>query len=142
MSEQRKRTIVRPVRLTPEEDKAISEAARFHGVTVSALFRDAALSITVDPAQAKKEAKQKGAEVVFVNASRVNSAHITGTAQIVNELRRLGGLQKKVHNDTDGIYSKETAGILVGIKDAIAALGSGNFQGFSDAVERLSRGTV
>lgn len=114
-SEQRKRTIVRPVRLTKEEDEVIKAKARDGGLTVSGFLRAAALG------------------------RKVRS---TIDAQVINELRRLGGLQKKIHNDTGGSYSKETAGILLGIKAAIAALGSGKFQDFSDAVERLDRGDL
>ncbi|TDQ37766.1 plasmid mobilization protein MobA [Tepidicella xavieri] len=105
-SEQRKRTIVRPVRLTKEEDEVIQAKARDGGMTVSGFLRAAALG------------------------RKVRS---TIDAQVINELRRLGGLQKKIHNDTGGSYSKETADILRAIKDAIERLGRGDLQGDGQA---------
>jgi len=44
-------------------------------------------------------------------------------AQIINELRRLGGLVKHIHNQTDGVNSKETAAVLVELVDAIKRVG-------------------
>ncbi len=37
-------------------------------------------------------------------------------AVMLKELRRLGGLVKHVHNDSQGVYSKETAGALMALK--------------------------
>jgi hypothetical protein len=42
---------------------------------------------------------------------------------ILNELRRLGGLQKHLFNEGRGMLSKEYAGILVEIRAAIARIG-------------------
>lgn len=53
------------------------------------------------------------------------------SAQIINELRRLGGLQKKIHNDTGGAYSGKTAEILMDIKLAIERIARGDLQGDS-----------
>lgn len=41
---------------------------------------------------------------------------------ILNELRRLGGLQKHLFNQGGGVLSKEYAAILVEIRQAIARL--------------------
>jgi hypothetical protein len=40
----------------------------------------------------------------------------TADAVMLKELRRLGGLLKHVHNDSQGVYSKETAGALMALK--------------------------
>jgi hypothetical protein len=42
---------------------------------------------------------------------------------ILNELRRLGGLQKHLFNEGGGVLSKEYAAILVKIREAIARIG-------------------
>jgi len=42
---------------------------------------------------------------------------------ILNELRRLGGLQKHLFNEGSGVLSKEYAAILVKIREAIARIG-------------------
>ena len=44
-------------------------------------------------------------------------------AHILNELRRLGGLQKHLFNEGGGTLSKEYAAILVEIREAIARIG-------------------
>lgn len=44
-------------------------------------------------------------------------------AHILNELRRLGGLQKHLFNDGGGMLSKEYAAILVELREAIARIG-------------------
>ncbi len=98
MSEQRKKTVALAVRLEPGEAEAIREKAKDAGVTVSEFLRAAALG-------------RKTRSVVEEG--------------MINELRRLGGLQKMIHNDTGGTYSKETAAILKEIKDAIRRLARG-----------------
>ena len=40
----------------------------------------------------------------------------------IRELRRIGGLLKHIHNQSDGVYSKETAQALVEIKAYIEHL--------------------
>lgn len=45
---------------------------------------------------------------------------------IVKELRRLGGLFKHVHNESGGLYSKETAELLKIIKHQIEVLSDGS----------------
>lgn len=42
---------------------------------------------------------------------------------ILNELRRLGGLQKHLFNEGGGLLSKEYAAILVEIREAITRIG-------------------
>ncbi|CAJ7143410.1 ribbon-helix-helix, copG family protein [Burkholderia pseudomallei] len=44
-------------------------------------------------------------------------------AHILNELRRLGGLQKHLFNEGGGVLSREYAAILVEIREAIARIG-------------------
>jgi hypothetical protein len=43
-------------------------------------------------------------------------------ATTIRELRRLGGLLKKVHSDSGGAYSRQTAAALVALQAAIARL--------------------
>lgn len=43
---------------------------------------------------------------------------------ILNELRRLGGLQKHLYNESGGRHSNELAEILVELKQAIIRIGS------------------
>ena len=96
-SEQRKRTVNLKVRCLPEEADEIKDKALDSGVSVSEFLRCAAL-------------KRK-------TRSTIDS-------QIINELRRLGGLQKHLFTEAGGhegggYLSKEYADILVAIKAAI-----------------------
>jgi hypothetical protein len=43
-------------------------------------------------------------------------------AIMLKELRRIGGLLKHIHNQSDGIYSKDTAAALVALKEYIGKL--------------------
>ena len=43
-------------------------------------------------------------------------------AVMLKELRRLGGLLKHIHNDSGGVYNKETAGALIALKAYIERL--------------------
>ncbi|BBQ28318.1 hypothetical protein WP2W18C05_P30130 (plasmid) [Aeromonas sp. WP2-W18-CRE-05] len=43
-------------------------------------------------------------------------------AVMLKELRRIGGLLKHIHNESGGIYSKETAGALLAVKAYIERL--------------------
>jgi hypothetical protein len=43
-------------------------------------------------------------------------------AIMIKELRRLGGLVKHVHNESNGVNSKETAEVLVALKAYIESL--------------------
>lgn len=96
-SENRKRTVNLKLRCLPEESDQIKEKAIDSGVSISEFLRCAAL-------------KRK-------TRSTIDS-------QIINELRRLGGLQKHLFTEggghpAGGHLSKEYAEILVEIKGAI-----------------------
>jgi hypothetical protein len=43
-------------------------------------------------------------------------------AVMLKELRRIGGLLKHIHNESGGVYSKDTAGALVALKAYIGEL--------------------
>lgn len=107
MSDQRRKTVALAVRLDPQEADAIREKARDSGVTVSEFLRAAALG------------------------RKTRHSTNMDSAQIINELRRHGGLQKKIHNDTGGAYSGKTAEILMDIKLAIERIARGDLQGDS-----------
>ena len=47
-------------------------------------------------------------------------------AKTIRELRRLGGLLKKVHLDSGGAYRTETAAALADLRAAIARLAAGD----------------
>ena len=94
-SDSRKRTTALAVRLTPEEANAIKEKARDAGVPVSEFLRAAALG---------------------------RKTRNTIDSQVINELRRLGGLQKHLFNESDGQHSKEFSAVLVEIKNAITRI--------------------
>ena len=47
-------------------------------------------------------------------------------AMTISELKRLGGLLKKVHLDSGGAYSAETAAALADLRVAIARLAAGD----------------
>lgn len=94
-SETRKRTVALAVRLTPEEATAIKTKARDSGVPVSEFLRAAALG---------------------------RKTRSTLDSQFINELRRLGGLQKHLFNESGGQHSREFAAILVEIKNAVAQI--------------------
>jgi hypothetical protein len=86
------------VRVSPEEKDEIRAIAESAGMPVAELVRLRAL----------------GRPVV---------AHTDATT--VRELRRLGGLLKKVHVDSAGAYSAATAAALAALHSAIVALESG-----------------
>ncbi len=46
-------------------------------------------------------------------------------ASTIRELRRLGGLLKKIHLDSGGAYRQQTADTLTALRNAISALSSG-----------------
>ena len=84
------------IRFTPDEKAQAEAFAKEGGLTLSEYIRRRALGL---PVQSKAD------------------------AQMINELRRLGGLVKHIHNQTDGVNSKETAGVLVSITEAIKRIG-------------------
>ena len=45
-------------------------------------------------------------------------------AEAINLLSKTGGLLKKVHNDSGGVYSEKTAAILSDIRDVIRKIGN------------------
>ncbi len=94
-SDSRKRTLALAVRVTPEEADAIREKARDAGATVSEFLRACALG---------------------------RKTRNTVDSQVINELRKLGGLQKHLFNESGGQHSREFAAILVEIKKAVARI--------------------
>jgi hypothetical protein len=85
------------VRLTREEKGKLAEDAYLAGLSMSALVR----------------ARYFGRPI------------IANTDQImVRELRRIGGLLKHIHNESNGIYSKETAQILTELNAFISSIGA------------------
>ena len=101
-SENRKRVVNLKVRCLPEEADTIRDKALDSGVSVSEFLRCAALG---------------------------RKTRSTIDSQIINELRRLGGLQKHLFTEAGGHegcgqLSKEYADILVAIKEAIMRIES------------------
>ncbi|OMZ17918.1 hypothetical protein AQ857_26485 [Burkholderia pseudomallei] len=96
-SEQRQRTgMLPPIRCYEKEEAVVRERARDCGMSVGQFVLAAALG-------------------------RRTRTKIE--AHILNELRRLGGLQKHLFNEGGGMLSKEYAAILVEIREAIARIG-------------------
>ncbi|MBU2714528.1 plasmid mobilization protein MobA, partial [Zooshikella harenae] len=97
-SENRKKTKIIMVRVTEDEKEALEEKASDTGVSVPEFLRRAGLG-----------RKTK---------SKVES-------QIINELNRLGGLQKHlfIEGGKGRLWSKEYAEILKAIKEAIGRVG-------------------
>jgi hypothetical protein len=87
------------VRVGPAEKAQLREIAAAAGIAVADLVRRRAL----------------GRRVV----ARTD-------ATTIRELRRLGGLLKKVHLDSRGAYSRETAAALDVLRSAIARLAIGD----------------
>jgi hypothetical protein len=90
------RTVQRRIRLTEDEDARIRELAKLAGKDVSKYMRERALG--------------------WKFKSQIE-------AQTINELRRLGGLLKKVHTDSRGAYSDATAEALREILGAVKRVG-------------------
>ena len=85
-------TAVVNIRLTAGERAAVAENADTAGLTVSAYCRRLILGRTV---------------------------HAHGNTAVIRELRRLGGLLKAVHVQSNGAYSAATATALNDLRDAI-----------------------
>ncbi|MDO8344982.1 MAG: MobB mobilization protein [Cellvibrio sp.] len=83
------------VRLTSAEKARLQEDAYLAGMSMSALVR----------------ARYFGRPII-ANTDQV----------MIRELRRQGGLLNKVHTQSDGAYSAETAAALVLISDAIKSI--------------------
>jgi len=80
------------IRCTPDEKAKAEALANEAGLSLSAFFRKRALGAPV---------------------------HSKADAAMINELRKMGGLVKHIHNQTDGVNSKETAAVLVELTAAI-----------------------
>jgi len=87
------------VRVAPEEKEQLRRIAASAGISVAELIRARALDRPV--------------------VSRTD-------ATTIRELRRLGGLLKKVHLDSSGAYSRETASALTALRAAIVQLADGD----------------
>jgi len=87
------------VRVAPEEKEQLRRIAAGAGISVAELVRARALDRPV--------------------VSRTD-------ATMIRELRRLGGLLKKVHLDSGGAYRNETASALTALRAAIVRLASGD----------------
>ncbi|MDY7585072.1 plasmid mobilization protein MobA [Pseudomonas sp. CCI3.1] len=97
-SENRRRTKFLPsVRCFEEEEEAVRQKAYDCGMSVGAFMLSAALN-------------------------RPTRSRVEG--HILNELRKLGGLQKYLFNEGGGKLSKEYAQVLVELKAAISRIGS------------------
>lgn len=91
-SESRRMTKQIKVRVTPEQKGVLTEKALDCGITVPEYLRACGLG---RPTRSAVE------------------------AHIINELRRLGGLQKHLFKEGGGVLSKEYAAVLVEITRAI-----------------------
>lgn len=83
------------VRVTPEEKARLQEEADLAGLSVSELVR-----------------RRSFGKPILASTDRA----------MIRELRRIGGLLKHIHNQSEGVYSKETAQALVAIKAYIEHL--------------------
>ena len=83
------------VRLTAAEKARLKEDADLAGLSMSELVR-----------------RRYFGRPIIANADAV----------MLKELRRIGGLLKHIHNESGGVYSKDTAGALVALKAYIGKL--------------------
>lgn len=98
-SEKRNRTeLLLGIRCLPEEKEAIQEKARLAGLSVGEFLRRSALGRRID-AQCDTE--------------------------MILELRRLGGLQKHLFKEGNGVLSKEYSQVLVALQKALLRVGQG-----------------
>ncbi|EOV0239550.1 plasmid mobilization protein MobA [Salmonella enterica] len=98
-SEKRNRTeLLLGIRCLPEEKEAIQEKAKTAGLSVGEFLRRAALGRRID-AQCDTE--------------------------MIMELRRLGGLQKHLFKEGNGVLSKEYSQVLVELQKALLRVGQG-----------------
>lgn len=95
-TEERRKTKIIMVRVAPDEFDALQERAQDTGTSVPEYLRTCGMGRRT--------------------RSVVDSI-------IINELRRLGGLQKHLFNEGRGAQSKEFAAVLVELKNAIARIG-------------------
>ncbi|EDT0782276.1 mobilization protein [Salmonella enterica] len=98
-SEKRNRTeLLLGIRCFPEEKTAIQEKAKAAGLSVGEFMRRCALGRRID-AQCDTE--------------------------MIMELRRLGGLQKHLFKEGNGVLSKEYSQVLVALQKALLRVGQG-----------------
>lgn len=83
------------VRLTTEEKERLREDADLAGLSMSELIR-----------------RRYFGRPIISNSDAI----------MLKELRRIGGLLKHIHNESEGVYSKETSGALVALKSYIGKL--------------------
>lgn len=95
-SEVRQKTEKVMVRVTPEQLRTLRDKAHDAGVTVPEYLRRLGLG---------------------------RKLHTRVEAGVINELRRLGGLQKHLFTGGAGVLSKEYANILIEIREAIKRIG-------------------
>ena len=81
----------------------------------------------VEKEQLRRIAADAGIAVAeLVRARALDRPVVSRTdATTIRELRRLGGLLKKVHVDSGGAYSKETGSALAALRAAIDRLAGG-----------------
>lgn len=79
---------------------------------------------TAEKARLKEDADLAGLGMSELVRRRYFGRPIIASANAVmlKELRRLGGLLKHVHNESNGVYSRDTAGALVALKAYIEKL--------------------
>lgn len=91
-------TAVVNVRLTPDEKERLKEDAELAGISVSELVR-----------------RRYFGRPVIASADTL----------MLKELRRIGGLLKHVHNESEGVYSQLTAKALEELRAYIRKLSNG-----------------
>ncbi len=94
-SETRRKCKLVMVRVTPEDFEALGQRAKDAGLTLPEYLRSCGMSRQIKSAV---------------------------EAQVVNELRRLGGLQKHLFKEGGGQLSKEYSEVLVALTHAIARI--------------------
>ena len=88
---------------------------------------DAVVNVRVS--QAQKRALREAAEIAGLSLSSYCRRRCLGHAvvahadrAIIRELRRIGGLLKFIHTQSDGAYSAQTAGALRELREAVRRL--------------------
>ncbi|GHV51324.1 mobilization protein [Synergistales bacterium] len=96
LSDAEKRNGRLTVRFRSDEITELTSQAEYCGLSVSELIRRRAMQKRVVPATDLK---------------------------MLSELRRMGGLLKHLHNESNGLYSRETAGLLSELHAATTRVG-------------------
>jgi len=78
-----------------------------------------------EKASAKTRAAEAGLSLSSFLLARAlgRPVHSTADQQMINDLRKIGGLMKHIHNETKGAYSRQTAEALHEITGAIKRIG-------------------